>query len=608
MLFIDNMVLPEGGDSEGVDLQPHLGLCSLSAVLREGGRRARIWDPKAALYRGQLVADESLYHRASAIILDLEPEVVGFTALGSSMLFALRVALLLKQARPDLPILLGGPHASILHREILERFDCFDVVVRHEAERTLPQVLDRLAGRDLAEIPGVSWRQGGQVRVNPGAPRIDDLDALPLPDFSDYDIAGLGLDELRIDAGRGCPFSCTFCSTADFFGRTYRIKSAERLVQELDLLHTRYGLRHFNLNHDLFTVNKKKVLEFCYAVQSRGYRWSCSARVDCVDEALLEAMAASGCASVYFGIETGSQRMQRITEKRLTLELLDPTLDKIDALGMSCTASYVTGYPEEEQADLDATLDQIGSVWRRDGARFRTQLHMLVPEPGTQLIRQHGGALRFDGYVNDYNSPTFDARDPELVRTHADIFSTYFHFPSAVDRDRLVFSIEAYLLLRLLGSVVLHHVLQQFAGRLSQLIAALWEARHSTRMDGPQEHEGAAGPIDAGNVVRFFLDRFGPGHYLSSLVRCGLVVERVQTRGPRRRLADRYDGDLSKQLSPTAFHYWALHDCMGIVNTLRERPDQPLPTRVTERVSDYLVLAQPHQGTSAGIYVTLPMG
>src|SRR5260370_27808025 len=111
---------------------------------------------------------------------------------------------------------------------------------------------------------------------------------------------------MRVEAGRGCPLSCTFCSTATFFQRSYRLKSPSRLVHEMDLLHARYGTTEFKLDHDLFTVDRRKVRAFCEAVQDRNYRCRASARPDCSAEDLLEAMALSGCIGLYFGIETGS--------------------------------------------------------------------------------------------------------------------------------------------------------------------------------------------------------------------------------------------------------------------------------------------------------------
>src|SRR5204863_503125 len=144
-----------------------------------------------------------------------------------------KVAAYLKTMAPELPILLGGPHASVLHREIMERFTQFDVLVRNEAEFTLPKVLAALFSPELDLVPGISFRRGGKVCATQGAPIIHDLDALPFPAYDRYPIRELGSRMMRVEAGRGCPFECTFCSTATFFGRQYRLKSPARLCGEL---------------------------------------------------------------------------------------------------------------------------------------------------------------------------------------------------------------------------------------------------------------------------------------------------------------------------------------------------------------------------------------
>jgi radical SAM superfamily enzyme YgiQ (UPF0313 family) len=160
--------------------------------------------------------DATLYERVTEELLAQRPDAVGFTALGCSFLFAINVAGLLKRRTPDLPVLLGGPHATMLHHQILERFPQFDVIARHECDEILPEVLAHLATRAFDSIPGVSWRTTRGFRATEGKPKIADLDTLPIASYDHYPVAELGLELLRIEAGRGCPFHCTFCSTGFF--------------------------------------------------------------------------------------------------------------------------------------------------------------------------------------------------------------------------------------------------------------------------------------------------------------------------------------------------------------------------------------------------------
>ncbi|HEU5322898.1 MAG TPA: radical SAM protein, partial [Methylomirabilota bacterium] len=415
LVFVDNLLLELRDGAYQYDLQPHLGLISLIAVAERAGHEGALYDPKLRLFRGERRLDASLYRRIADDLLETDADVIGFTSLGCNFICTAKIAAHVRAGRPALPILLGGPHATILDRPILERFPQFDVVVRHEAELTLPPLLEALPRRDLASVPGITFRRGADLVATPGEPLIADLDTLPWPAYDHYPLADLRLDSLRVEAGRGCPFHCTFCSTASFFGRRYRLKSAARICAEMDHLHARYGVPHFSLTHDLFTVNRAKVLEFCEHVAPRGYSWSCSARMDCVDPELLERMRAAGCRSIYYGVETGSPRMQKLVQKRQDLSLVEPTLDTAHRLGLFSTVSMITGYPQEEAADQAATLDLAGRCVFRDPGEILVQLHLLTPEPGTQLLAERAGALEYDGHITDFNFPTLEPDDAEVM-------------------------------------------------------------------------------------------------------------------------------------------------------------------------------------------------
>jgi radical SAM superfamily enzyme YgiQ (UPF0313 family) len=587
VIFVDNLLLPEKGDVAAMDVHPHLGLISLVAVAESGGHEASIVDPKLLVSRKDLSYDASIYARVAELIAAEAPDVVGFTTLGCSFIFSLRVAGHLKRIRPELPILLGGPHATILHQYLLERFEEFDVVIRHEAEETLLPVLAALETRDFDGISGVSWRVGGQVNVNPGAPTIEDLDRLPMPAYESYPVEELGLESLRLDAGRGCPFHCTFCSTASFFGRSYRLKSPERLVEEFELLHARYGFTDFKLNHDLFTVNKKKVYAFCEAVKGRGYTWAVSARVDCVDEPLLRAMWDAGCRGIYFGIETGSRRMQRVSHKRLNLDLVEPILDVTEELGMRTIVSFIAGYPEEFADDQDATLDMVGDCFKRNRRLFTTQLHMLTPEPGTALHAEYREWLEYDGYLTDFNAVLLDPGDEELVRAHPDVFLTYYHYPTVLPRERTVFSIEAYRLLRRAGHTILNYALRAVEGRFSRLIGDLREwAWGSGQRDVTLEL-----------VIEYCHERFGPAHHLTSLFRYALVTEPARKTDAARLepvVVGEFDPGRSYQLGRGTYLFMDLHDCTALIERIEaDRGGRELfPDGETGPRGDYVVVAR----------------
>lgn len=597
ILFVDNFIMPDGRDHTFFDVHPHLGLISLAAVAQREGHAVSIYDPKRQVRFGRHPYDRHIYERACEDILNGKPDAVGFTTLGCSFLFAVKVAQLLKRKEPLLPVLLGGPHATMLDREILNSYHQFDIVVRHEAEETLPFILSRLETRAFEDIPGVTWRTGreGQIKTTPGLPKIENLDSLPIGLYDLYPVRDLDLPFMRVEAGRGCPFACTFCSTSSFFQRSYRLKTPSRILAEMDLLHSRYGVREFKLDHDLFTVDRRKVLAFCEAAANKGYQWRVSARTDCVDDELLEKMALAGCVGLYFGIETGSKRMQRISQKRLELEGVDHTLDTAESLGIETTVSFITGYPEETKQDQVDTLDMMGTCFQRPQQSCIPQLHILLPEPGTPMFAQLKGSLTFDGYVTKFNARLMTEDDAAHIREFPALYSSYYYYPAAMPRANYTFAVDAVDAFRSVGQDVLGYALRFYKFRLSNLIDDLKSWMEANRSNAP---------LDVHTVSDFVAARFGPTHHLTSLFRLGVALSdlsqsaTIATDVPAK---DSYfDRNIAYQLSPTSSVLADSYDCGSLLNRVRDLPREAGPLRdldLGERmtymvISDGLVVTQ----------------
>lgn len=588
VVFIDNLLFE---DAEGIlrySLQPHLGLISLIAVLERGGHEGLLYDPKVEIARGKLQLNSSLYRDMAKQILEMNPDVVGLTSLGCNFICTAKVAGYLRSWMPELPILLGGPHATVLDRVILRSFPQFDVIARSEAECTILPLLEALPNRAFFDVPGITFRAAGAIWQNEGEPRIDDLDTLPLPAYHHYPVRELNLTSLRVEAGRGCPFQCTFCSTASFFGRKYRLKSSERLVMELDSLHDTYGINEFSLTHDLFTVNRRKVSEFCDAVAGRGYTWKCSARMDCVDDGLLEQMWAAGCQSIYYGIEAGSERMQKISKKHLDLKLFDPILSTTQRLGMSATVSFITGYPEETREDQNATLDLVGACFARDTSPLNVQLHLLTPEPGTELLQNYRDQIAYDGHISDFNFPALEPDDSFVIETNPDVFINHHYFPSLLARSRHVFVTLAYQALHSLGFPLLRYILKRYAGSLHRLIEALYEWA---------EADGRSSTSDATTIEVFFRETLGATHHISGLVRYMLAAAELRRRasldtGPARMPAPFTEAP-QYRLSSRTIVVRDVPDCPAILETMMGDESLTIPSRLLMRRFNFLLYLPP---------------
>jgi radical SAM superfamily enzyme YgiQ (UPF0313 family) len=352
-----------------------------------------------------------------------------------------------KLARPSTTVILGGPQASVVDRQSMLAFPAIDFILRGEAEESLPALLDAMARqRSFDEVAGLTYRSARRILRNPNARPIADLDALPLPAYELYEDLS-GRSWLPLEAGRGCPFSCRFCSTNDFFRRKFRLKSPRVLVGQMAQLSRRYGVNEFQLTHDMFTVDRKRVAEFCEELLGAGYNfgWRCSARTDCVDEQLLRLMARAGCKGMFFGIETGSQRLQTVIDKNLDLAASRRVLDMADRHGMETTASLITGYPQEQFEDLDGTVDFFGDALRLD--RCDAQLHLLSPLAETPLETEYRDQLVYDKTQSDICAEDggLDGLDELLVMAHPDVFPNFYALPCPIPRAYLR-DLRAFLL------------------------------------------------------------------------------------------------------------------------------------------------------------------
>ena len=418
-----------------------VGVLTLAGVLDAAGRPLEVVDMNV-LYYDYLHSeawDDPAVDFSDYAVADLsrrDYDVIGFGTICSSYPLTLRIATGLRQARPEAPILLGGPQASVVDVPTLEAFPAVDFVVRGEAEETLPRLLDALVeDADLEGFAGLTYRKGGRVMRNPGADLIADLDALPMPAYHLYPYLQQA-SYIPLELGRGCPYACTFCSTNDFFRRKFRLKTPGLIVEQMSELKKRYDIAVFDLIHDMFTVDRRKVVEFCEAVLASGesFYWNCSARTDRIDAELLELMSEAGCRGVFFGIETGSQTLQKTVKKGLVLTDAMVKIRAASERNISVAASLITGFPDETEDDFRDTAGFFVDALRY--ANASPQLHILAPLGDTPLYRRYQDQLTFDDIVSDMAHQGWDqnTRDRELIAAHPEIFPSFYAIPTPLDR------------------------------------------------------------------------------------------------------------------------------------------------------------------------------
>ena len=425
-----------GSEVRSLARRPHLGVLALAAVLERRGFECRIVNLNRLYYdylaEGSASGVAAFADWAAGRILSREAEVYGFSSLCSSYPLTIRIAASVKRDNPGAPIILGGPQASVVDLPTLAAFPFIDFVLRGEADETLPLFLDEWSGsRRFAGVPGLTWRSPFGPARNGAAPIIEDLDSLPLPAY-EMDAGLKEVERVPLELGRGCPFSCTFCSTNDFFRRKFRVKSPQRMLADMREMARRFGFRQFDLTHDMFTVDRRRVVDFCnHMLESgEGFQWACSARTDCVDEELLELMAKAGCQGMFFGIETGSRRMQKIIDKGLDPDRARAVIATAERLGISTDVALITGFPEETWDDLRQSLDIFVHAMRHP--RSTPQLNLLAPLAGTPIHSRHQDQMVLEDLCSDmsHQGSTQNQADRELIRRYPQIFPNFYLLPA----------------------------------------------------------------------------------------------------------------------------------------------------------------------------------
>jgi radical SAM superfamily enzyme YgiQ (UPF0313 family) len=425
-------------DKKRTDWSAPIGLLSLAAGLEQQGHHVFVHDLNYLLSQGTLDLHADFYGVAMRRILAENPDLVGFSTMCNSYHLALRMAEAVKKNAPPIPIVFGGPQASVVDRETLETFPWVDVILRGEAEMTMPRLVEELeTGTKEFRTEGLTWKDAaGIVRRNPDPGLLPDLDLLPMPA---YHLVPYGSgDSLAIEAGRGCPFGCTFCSTSTYWGRRFRLKSTDRILKEMRFLKEKYGSTFFSFRHDLFTLDQGRVREFCNRMKAEmaDIKWACSARVDCVSEDLLREMGEAGCVAIFYGMETASPRMQKAVRKNLKVERAREIFDASISCGIDPTVSFIAGFPEEKEDDLRQTMRMIQDLMSLP--QVSVQLHLLGPERGTSDWEQHRNRLRFDGYYSDISGTASALLEPDWYRQYPGLFSSFHYYESdALSREYL---------------------------------------------------------------------------------------------------------------------------------------------------------------------------
>jgi anaerobic magnesium-protoporphyrin IX monomethyl ester cyclase len=322
----------------------------------------------------------------------LNPEIVGVTCSSATYSRCVETAQAVKETLPSCKVVVGGWHPSYEPESMLQHSE-IDYVIMGEGERAMMELATHISKGEndnaLADIASIAYRHKGKIVKNPQS-FINNLDELPFPAWN---LLPLHLYERRIEfldvkpvdnmsIARGCPYNCAFCEIKKLWGTTCRTFSPKRVLDEINHLMTNYGTKGIYFINDNFTIRKKQTAELCALIRKNklDIEWVCDTRVDLVSRDLLKEMKAAGCKTIWFGGESGSQRILDRLNRGVTLEQTERALQMCREEGIQTACSFLLGIPGETEADMKATFKFARKI-DPDWCRF----NVFVAVPGSAL-------------------------------------------------------------------------------------------------------------------------------------------------------------------------------------------------------------------------------
>jgi radical SAM superfamily enzyme YgiQ (UPF0313 family) len=384
-----------------------INVASLAAYLRESGldtavitgnllldlpvQQSMTFDVKkyAQGQRGyeHILCDEnhSIWQKISNYIQQYNPKAVGITCLTPAKDLVDRIALLAKKINRNIQVIVGGHHPTFCPTETLQNSN-IDYVVRGEGEKPLLQLVKELKSDnlDLSSVPSITYRDDdGHIVTNTDGEMVQNLDLLPFPardlvidcDFSRYKSHYIG-------TARGCPYTCSFCSDRRLWHKKVRRRSVENVIEEIKYLIHTYDIEFIDFVDGTFTYDIDYVRKFCNSLiqEKINIKWRCTARYNNVNEEVLDLMKKANCAGLYLGLESGSERILKSINKKITIEDIVKASELVSKSGILSVTAIMLGLPQEEKQDIESTLQLMKKI-KTD----IFDINCYVPLPGTEL-------------------------------------------------------------------------------------------------------------------------------------------------------------------------------------------------------------------------------
>jgi len=417
---------------------PPLGVGYLAAAVAQAGHQVDFVDPAI---KGLDVAG------TAAEVLSRAPQVVGISCTTKLAGPAYAMAEAIKKTAPGVKVIMGGPHVTSFYDQVLRDCASLDVVVPGEGERVLPALLTALEkGTPLEAIAGIIYKDSaGLIHTTEKAPLVKDLDEFAFPLRSIYQQEAYiplpnqyhRLPATTIITARGCSYGkCKFCYQGGKYAPTYRRRSPENVVAEIKELVRDYGIRELIFWDDNFCINLTWIKRLCDLLDQERIRitWTVQGRVNSVSLEMLKRMAASGCYSVYYGLESGNQFMLDLVQKGIKLDQARNAVRWARKAGMETRGSVIFGFPHDTPEIAEQTFRFVCEL-NIDWLIFYPY-HVKVGTPLADLAMQEGVILEVE--EDDMLRPSYvpkGYRDAEhLAETIKSCYRRYYLRPRYILR------------------------------------------------------------------------------------------------------------------------------------------------------------------------------
>lgn len=327
-------------------------------------------------------------------------QVVGVSSVSTEYIHAARkITAIIKKALPNAIVVQGGVIPTVI-LDIAMKDENVDYWAIGEGEYMFPRLLNELkaGNRDLSSIQGLAYWKNGIAKINPPSEFIENLDSIPFPDYGNLNLLDYGNQVLKYSAGllprqfpyavtltsRGCPYQCIFCAASTVSGRRIRFRSAENILQEVDMLY-KSGIKEIIFLDDHFLGSRKRAIEFMKGLLEREYNltWKCAnLAINHLDSEILELMKRSGSYQMTLSIESGNQHiLNNVIKKPIKLAKVPEILDMAKSFGFEIIANFIIGFPYETWEQIRETFRFADSI-NVDIVNF----HLATPLPKTELM------------------------------------------------------------------------------------------------------------------------------------------------------------------------------------------------------------------------------